>query len=253
MRDFTTPSEIGQRTIPGQRVGRSTYFVRTYPQYACPTCKNFSSRDRVFDRRIEDLGNKRFANDVVVRYSQHYCEQCDRYFSVDITDLCPRNFLYTNRVIAQAVRFVLVLKLTYRRASCDLQRDFHVSVPFGTIHNWVKRFQAEHRTLLKLARKRSDGACTRLVASALDRARRDGTWESVEEYQSIRERVARYKELSESGEDLLIRNEHVDGYAIFQPREFTAWLRIIWLQARLATHSPWATWRESWWETTLRG
>ena len=43
--------------------------------------------------------------DLVVPYSQHYCTQCRKYFSADISDLAPPGSQYTHRVIDLAVRW----------------------------------------------------------------------------------------------------------------------------------------------------
>jgi hypothetical protein len=76
--------------------------------------------------------------DLVIIYSQHYCPQCRKYFSADLSDLAPPGGQYTHRVMDLAVRLVVEDGVPYRPASWHLWRDHRVFVPFATIQNWVE-------------------------------------------------------------------------------------------------------------------
>ena len=76
--------------------------------------------------------------ELVVTYSQHYCTQCRKYCSADLSDLAPPGSQYTHRVIALAVRIVVEDGLPSRPASWHLWRDHRVFVPFATLQNWVE-------------------------------------------------------------------------------------------------------------------
>jgi hypothetical protein len=113
---------------------------RSFPRRKCPWCGHAAYRDKVFTRRLHDLGDLA-ANrplDLVVTYSQHCCSRCCRYFNADLSDLAAPNSLYTRRVVALAVRLVVEDGLPYRSASWHLWRDHRVFVPFATVQNWVE-------------------------------------------------------------------------------------------------------------------
>ena len=71
-------------------------------------------------------------------YSSHYCSNCKKYFTIDLSDLAPPGSHYTHRVIDLAVRVVVEDSVPYRPASWHLWRDHRVFVPFATIQNWVE-------------------------------------------------------------------------------------------------------------------
>ena len=82
---------------------------RTYKKRPCPHCGHSSYRDKVFRRKLHDLGDLA-ANrpiDLWVSYSQHRCSKCKRYFNADLTDLADPGCHYTRRVVHLAVRLVV--------------------------------------------------------------------------------------------------------------------------------------------------
>ncbi len=113
---------------------------RNYRHRPCPQCGRAAYRDRVFHRRLHDVGDliSGRPRDIELTYSQHCCSACRKYFSVDTTDLAPPGGRYTHRVMALAVRSVVEDGLAYRNASWRLWRDHRVFVPFATIQNWVE-------------------------------------------------------------------------------------------------------------------
>lgn len=116
------------------------YRFRRYQKQPCPQCGYASYRDKEFTRTLHDLGDLA-ANrpvDLVVRYSQHRCSRCNRYFNADLTDLADPGSRYTRRVVHLAVRLVVEDGLPYRTASWHLWRDHRVFVPWATIQNWVE-------------------------------------------------------------------------------------------------------------------
>jgi hypothetical protein len=113
---------------------------RNYPHRPCPRCRRAAYRDRIFHRRLHDVGDlvSGRPHEIDLVYSQHYCSACRKYFSVDTSDLAPPGGRYTHRVVALAVRSVVEDSLAYRNASWRLWRDHRVFVPFATIQNWVE-------------------------------------------------------------------------------------------------------------------
>ena len=113
---------------------------RNFKRRRCPRCGHPAYRDKVFRRRLHDLGDlaANRPRDLVVRYSQHHCSRCGKYFNADLSDLALPNSHYTHRVVALAVRLVVEDGLPYRAACWHLWRDHRVFVPFATIQNWVE-------------------------------------------------------------------------------------------------------------------
>ena len=123
--------------LPAPKIVRRS---RNYKRRCCPRCRRAAYRDRVYERRLHDLGNlaQDHPVDLVVKYSQHCCSHCGKYFSADLSDLADRNSHYTRRVVHLAVRVVVEDGLPYRAASWHLWRDHRVFVPWATIQNWVE-------------------------------------------------------------------------------------------------------------------
>ena len=73
----------------------------------CPGCGHASTRKHVRQRQLHDLGDARTGCPIElrVRYSEHYCCKCGRWFTVDLSDLAVPNGHYTHRVVAAAVRW----------------------------------------------------------------------------------------------------------------------------------------------------
>jgi len=123
--------------LPKARVVRRS---RVYAGRPCPQCGRSCYRHRTVERTLHDLGDLVLERprDLQLRYSQHYCCKCKRYFNVDMSDLAPPKSHYTHRVGVMAVRLVVEDGLPYRAASWHLWRDHRVFVPFATIQNWVE-------------------------------------------------------------------------------------------------------------------
>lgn len=113
---------------------------RSYRRRRCPVCSHGACRLRTVERMLHDLGDSCSGRprDVVVRYSQHHCRRCNRYFNADMDDLALPKSHYTHRVVSLAVRLVVEDGLPYRSASWHLWRDHRVFVPWSTIKNWVE-------------------------------------------------------------------------------------------------------------------
>lgn len=113
---------------------------RNYSHRLCPDCGRAAYRDRVFHRRLHEVGDlvSGRPHEIDLVYSQHHCSACRKYFSVDTSDLAPPGGRYTHRVMALAVRSVVEDGLAYRNASWRLWRDHRAFVPFATIQNWVE-------------------------------------------------------------------------------------------------------------------
>jgi hypothetical protein len=123
--------------LPKARIKRRSRSNKNRP---CPRCGHWSYRDKVFIRKLHDLCDLA-ANrpiDLWVRYSQHCCSKCKKYFNADLSDLADPGSHYTRRVVHLAVRLVVEDGLPYRPASWHLWRDHRVFVPWATIQNWVE-------------------------------------------------------------------------------------------------------------------
>ena len=113
---------------------------RSFKRRKCPHCGHSAYRDKVFTRKLHDLGDlaANRPRDLVITYSQHCCSRCHKYFNADMSDLALPTVQYSNRVVALAVRLVVEDGLPYQAASWHLWRDHRVFVPFATIQNWVE-------------------------------------------------------------------------------------------------------------------
>jgi len=113
---------------------------RNFAHQPCPRCGKQAYRDRVFTRKLHDMGDLSSGrpHEIHVTYSQHYCSACRKYFNADLSDAAPPRGHYTHRVMALAMRVVVEDGLPYRSASWHLWRDHRVFVPFATIQNWVE-------------------------------------------------------------------------------------------------------------------
>ena len=144
------------KDLPKAKIKRLS---RTYKKCSCPYCGHRAYRDKVFIRKLHDLGDLAANHpiDIWVSYSQHCCSKCKKYFNADIGDLADVGCHYTRRVVHLAVRLVVEDGLPYRPASWHLWRDHRVFVPWATIQNWVeatggKKPAARHH---RLPRRRS--------------------------------------------------------------------------------------------------
>jgi transposase len=119
---------------------RRHYHSRNYRRRRCPCCGRPAYRHDVGRRTLHDLSTLQNGHpiDLVVVYSKHRCQRCQRTFSVEPADLAPPGSQYTHRVIDVAVRVVVEDSLPYRTASWHLWRDHRVFVPYATIQNWVE-------------------------------------------------------------------------------------------------------------------
>jgi transposase len=113
---------------------------RVKDRCACPTCGTMSPRTYTRNRKLYDIGDLTSGRpcQVTVKYSQHRCERCTKYFSVDTHDLAEDKMHYTRRVMNLAILAVIEDRLPYREASWRLWRDhgpaaghFRVFVPFA--------------------------------------------------------------------------------------------------------------------------
>lgn len=113
---------------------------RSYRRRCRPVCGHGASRLRSVERTLPDRADPCSGRprNVVVRYCQHYCNRCNRYFNADMGDLALPKSHYTHRVVSVAVRLVVEDGLPYRSASWHLWRDHRVFVPWSTIKNRVE-------------------------------------------------------------------------------------------------------------------
>ena len=113
---------------------------RNYEHYSCPRCHHRCGRNNTVTRILHDVGDLIAGRprDIHLVYSQHYCPECRKCFTADMSDYALPKAHYTHRVISLAVRLVVEDGLAYQPASWHLWRDHRVFVPFATIQNWVE-------------------------------------------------------------------------------------------------------------------
>ena len=82
---------------------------RVYKKRPCSCCGNAACREKIYTRTLHDLGDLAANHpiDIVLRFSQHRCSQCRKYFNVGYRDLADPGCQYTRRVVHMAVRLVV--------------------------------------------------------------------------------------------------------------------------------------------------
>ena len=133
-------TDVAFRRIEDLPKPRIIKYSRNVRHRACLHCGQAAPRDRVFTRKLFDVGDLAAGRprELRITYSQHYCSACRKYFNTDLSDLAVPRSLYTRRVQILAVRLATEDGLPYRSASWHLWRDHRVFVPFATIQNWVE-------------------------------------------------------------------------------------------------------------------
>lgn len=91
----------------------------------CPVCKNVGFRHSLAFRKVRDLGRG-----IVVRYSKHWCETCQRHFVHFDERFMSKRSCYTNAfrqaalgLVASGKRYDAVMK--------------ELGVPRSTLSEWV--------------------------------------------------------------------------------------------------------------------
>jgi len=132
-----TEGIINVKDLPKPKIVRRS---RNYRRHKCPYCGYSACRDKVFTRKLHDIGDlaANRPRDIILKYSQHRCSRCRKYFNADTSDLADPAAHYTRHVVRLAVRLVVEDGLPYRSASWHLWRDHRVFAPFATIQNWVE-------------------------------------------------------------------------------------------------------------------
>ncbi len=100
----------------------------------CPNvgCGRPAKRAKVVTRELHDLERI-----IVLRYSQHYCATCKKYFSAPgADDFGEPNCKFTKRVVAKAIELCVECGETYREARWILLMDYDVSVHYTTVKKW---------------------------------------------------------------------------------------------------------------------
>jgi transposase len=113
---------------------------RNFTHRPCPQCGKSCFRQTVYTRVVHDVGDLVGGRprDIHLRYSQHRCTRCKRFFNADTSEYALPRSRYTHRVVSLAVRLVVEDGLPYQAASWHLWRDHRVFVPFATSQNWVE-------------------------------------------------------------------------------------------------------------------
>jgi hypothetical protein len=113
---------------------------RDHRQTPCPRCGQLASRHTGEQRTLHDVGDVATGRpvDLLVSYASHDCATCQKYCTIDLSDLTPPGSHDTHRVIDLAVRVVVEDGVPSRPASWHLWRDHRVFVPFGTLQHWVE-------------------------------------------------------------------------------------------------------------------
>ena len=132
-----TEGIIHPHELPEAKIVRRS---RNFKRRPCPRCDQPCFRHAIFTRVLHDVGDLVAGRPrkIHLRYSQHYCPRCAKFFNVDTSDYALPKVHYTHGVVALAVRLVVEDGLPYHAASWHLWRDHRVFVPFATIQNWVE-------------------------------------------------------------------------------------------------------------------
>jgi len=106
----------------------------------CPRCDQLASRHKAGQRTLHDLGDISTGRpvDLLVTYSAHDGAPCQKYCTIDLSDVAPPGGHSTHRVMQLAVRRVVEAGVPYRPASWHLWRDHRVFVPCATRQNWTE-------------------------------------------------------------------------------------------------------------------
>ena len=123
--EYHPDSSIGINTphdLPPPHHKRQTRNRKYAP---CPLCGKRCSRRRTATRTLHDIGNHQTRRpvDINVVFSVHRCSDCEKYFSIDLTDIADSGSHYTKRVVDLAVRLVAEDGSPYRDASWRLWRN----------------------------------------------------------------------------------------------------------------------------------
>jgi hypothetical protein len=132
-----TAGSTNPRDLPQAKIVRRS---RNFTQLPCPHCGKACVRNRLYTRVLHDVGDLVTGRprDIELRYSQHRCTKCIKFFNADTSEYSLPKAHYTHRVVSLAVRLVVEDGLPYQAASWHLWRDHRVFVPFATIQNWVE-------------------------------------------------------------------------------------------------------------------
>jgi ribosomal protein L44E len=78
---ITAPADLPQPEI--------VPYSRNDLRQPCPRCGHSAYRDKQAHRTLHAVGNLDLwcPRDLLVTYSQHYCTQCRKYFSADLSEL----------------------------------------------------------------------------------------------------------------------------------------------------------------------
>src|SRR5262245_12429310 len=127
---ITVPADLPQPEI--------VPYSRNDIRQQCPHCGHSAYRDKQSQRTLPDVGHLAVwcPRDLLVTYAQHYCTQCRKYFSAELSALAPPGSHYPHRVIDLAVRLVVEAGLSSRPARWHVGRDHRVFGPFATLQNW---------------------------------------------------------------------------------------------------------------------
>jgi hypothetical protein len=124
--------------IPGYE---QLHYQRDVHIASCPHCETPCCRRREFQRQVWDLTDPpRLGPRLLkVSYSQHFCRECESYFTASVSDLGLTKCQYTNRVIMLVLSYMKTQQLSYRDTSLAVCRRHGLCIPFATIRNWSKK------------------------------------------------------------------------------------------------------------------
>ena len=115
------------------KIRKCNFSRKTAP---CPKCRVSSKRHSNGKRRLREVG---ISTPVILEviYSKHYCKSCQKYFSLPLDHLAPKNSQYTNRVRRTAMDLILKQSMTLEKATTRMRQKYHVYLPPTTVHDWI--------------------------------------------------------------------------------------------------------------------
>ena len=111
----------------------------------CPHCGRVQcKRHSTVSRKLKDACSSGQLT-LVVYHSKHYCPDCDKYFSMRLETLAPRNGRYTHRVRDIAINYVFGHDMTLEDASKAFRKEHNLKIAISTMHDWLINYHKRNR------------------------------------------------------------------------------------------------------------
>lgn len=123
-------------------------FIDVSKKYCdCPVCQSRCKRHSSVVKSIKDLGENSPLI-LKINHSKHYCENCEKYFSIPIDSLVRHNRRYSNKVYDTAIELIVNEKATLSKTRKTMKDKFFVDIPETTLHGWFKEHMNKKLALI---------------------------------------------------------------------------------------------------------